>query len=138
MQPTPTTESTAQYSLSGADAGAFDIDESDGTLSLKTGDDAPDVDYETQKEYKITIEAKGAADSTAVATLPVTVTVTNVDEDGMVMMTARQSQVGKSVTASVMDPDGDVSELTWQWASQDSDDSWTDANATCPELAGDE
>ena len=27
---------------------------------MKTGDDAPDVDYETQKEYKITIEAKGS------------------------------------------------------------------------------
>ena len=131
----PDADSTVTYDLSGADAGAFDIGESSGDLSLKAGEDAPVVDYETQKEYKITIEAKGAADSTAVATLDVTVKVTNVDEDGMVMMTARQPQVGKSVTASVMDPDGDVSELTWLWASQASDTP-ADANATCPEAVG--
>ena len=85
---------------------------------MKTGDDAPMVDYETQKEYKITIEAKGAADSTAVGTHDVTVKVGNVDEDGTVTMTARQPQVGKPVKASVEDPDGDTSGVTWQWASQ--------------------
>ena len=128
----PDAEETAQYSLSGADADSFDIGETSGTLSLKTGEDAPDVDYETQKEYKITIEAKGTADSTAVATLDVTVTVGNVDEDGTVMMTARQPQVGKSVRASVEDPDGDTSGVTWQWASQAANQ-----DGECPDAAVD-
>ncbi len=109
--------STVEYDLSGADEGAFDIS-AGGELSLKTGDDAPMVDYETQKEYKITIEAKGAADSTAVGKHDVTVMVENVDENGTVTMDARQPQVGKSVKASVEDPDGDASGVTWQWASQ--------------------
>ena len=136
MQPTPDADSTVTYDLSGADAGAFEIGETTGALSLKTGEDAPDVDYETQKEYKITIEAKGAADSTAVATLDVTVTVTNVDEAGMVMMTARQPQVEKSVTASVMDPDGGYIRANVAvgpvWLSGTPED----LNAACPEAVG--
>ena len=41
------------------------------------------------------------AGSDAKSTLDVTVTVTNVDETGTVMMTARQPQVDKTVKASV-------------------------------------
>ena len=122
---------TAQFSLSGADKDAFDIDETSGALSLKTGDDAPMVDYETQKEYNITVEAKGTADSTAVATLKVKVTVANVDESGMVTLDTRQPQVGNAVMASVMDPDGGVDDLTWQWYSLISDTP-TEPNGVCP------
>ena len=126
----PDDGSTVEYDLSGADEGAFDISAS-GVLSLKPGDDAPMVDYETQKEYKITIEAKGAADSTAVGKHDVTVMVGNVDEDGTVTMDARQPQVDKPVRASVEDPDGDASGVTWQWASQE-----VETDGTCA-LAGD-
>ena len=130
----PDTGVAVMFSLSGADAGAFDIGLTSGDLTLKTGDDAPTVDYETKKEYKITIEAKGGADSTAVATLDVTVTVTNADEGGTVMLSARQPQVGNAVTASVTDPDGGVTGVTWQWFSQASPDV-DNANIQCQEAS---
>ena len=122
------------------DYGATDDDSDDNSVTWSVSDednfmigtgggltfigDAPD--YEKQSEYKVTITAvgdRGASttdttddDSTASSPLEVTVKVTNVDETGTVMMSARQAQVGKSVTASVEDPDGDVSGLTWAWA----------------------
>ena len=125
------------WSLSGPDKGSFGINES-GELSFNDSDTEGYVapDYETKKEYKITIEAVGDRTdpvvSTVKDTLDVTVTLTNVDEGGMVMMTARQPQVGKPVTASVMDPDGDISELMWQWASVVSG-APDEPNAACPE-----
>ena len=94
-----------------------------------------------ESEYKVTITAVGdrgvdtpadtSDDSTASSTLGVTVKVTNVDEGGSVMMSARQAQVGKSVKASVEDPDGDVSGVTWAWA-RESDDA-VDQTAGCPD-----
>ena len=46
----------------------------------------------------------------------VKVTVTNVDEEGTVTMSQLQPRVGVAITASVTDPDGDVSGVTWQWS----------------------
>ena len=105
-----------------SDEDNFEIGETSGALSFKTDADAPD--YETQKEYKITITAVGnrTGGSDAKSTLDVTITVSNKDEAGTVSMTARQPQVGKSVKASVEDPDGDASGVTWQWASQAAED----------------
>ena len=96
-----------------SDEDNFEIDDQ-GVLTF-TG---TTPDYEKQNEYKVTITAVGDRDpaSTAKSTLDVTVKVSNVDETGSVLMTARQPQVGKSVTASVIDPDGDVSSVGWTWA----------------------
>ena len=46
----------------------------------------------------------------------VTVEVTNVDEAGMVTLSALQPQAGTELTATNSDPDGSVSNLKWQWA----------------------
>ena len=53
----------------------------------------------------------------------VTVTVTNVEEPGMVTLWASATdaltmapQVGETITGAVMDPDGGVTGETWQWA----------------------
>ena len=51
----------------------------------------------------------------------VKITVTNVEEGGMVTMSQLQPRVGVAITASVSDPDGDVSGVTWQWARSSSD-----------------
>ena len=48
-------------------------------------------------------------------TKDVKVTVTNADEEGTVTMSQRQPRVGVPITASLTDPDGDVSNITWQW-----------------------
>ena len=46
----------------------------------------------------------------------VTVKVTNEEEPGVVALNRTQPRVGVAVTASLSDPDGSVSGLTWQWS----------------------
>ena len=48
--------------------------------------------------------------------MDVKVTVTNEDEGGVVTLSKTQPRVGIAVTASVTDPDGSISGLTWQWS----------------------
>ena len=64
--------------------------------------------------YEVTVEATDAVGNTG--TKDVKVTVTNVEEDGTVTMSQLQPRVGVAITASVTDPDGDVSGVTWQWS----------------------
>ena len=69
------------YTLGGADAASFAIDETTGQLKTKAG-----LDYETKSSYPVTVSvtddenAQGGADSTADDTIAVTITVTNVNE----------------------------------------------------------
>ena len=48
-------------------------------------------------------------------TKPVTVVVTNVDEPGVVTLSARQPMAGVTLTATITDPDGATSNPEWQW-----------------------
>ena len=45
----------------------------------------------------------------------VTVKVTNIDELGTVILSSLQPRVGVPITASLTDPDGGISGVTWQW-----------------------
>ena len=45
----------------------------------------------------------------------VTVEVTNVDEPGVVTLSARQPMAGVLLTATLTDPDGATSNAEWQW-----------------------
>ena len=69
---------------------------------------------------------------------PVTVTVTDVDEDGEVVISLLQPEVAISIMASLTDPDGpeEITGVTWQWAVSEveakeldinEDDHWGDA-----------
>ena len=49
------------------------------------------------------------------------------DDDGRVTLTPARVQVGTSVTARLTDPDGNIRNVTWQWASSESRTSgWLD------------
>ena len=50
-----------------------------------------------------------------IGTTTVVVTVINVDETGSVNLTHGQLRAGTAVTATISDPDGNVSGETWQW-----------------------
>ena len=63
--------------------------------------------------------AVGVVDTTVDATIAVTISVNNLDEDGTVTLPARFTG-GTAATASVSDPDGTVSGDSWQWARGDS------------------
>ena len=60
--------------------------------------------------------------------IDLTVTVTNVDEDGKVAISPRQPQVGTRMTAILTDPDNVApAAAEWQWASSDSENGpWED------------
>ena len=63
--------------------------------------------------YEVTVVA--ADDDGNRGTRAVKVTVSNVDEVGVVTLSRTQPRVGVEVTASLTDPDGSISGLRWQW-----------------------
>ena len=106
------------YSLENARTSPFTIDRFTG--QLQTG--AP-LDYETQATYTVKVIATDTSD--AKDTIAVTITVTNVEEDGKVSLTWTRLQVGAEVEASLTDPDGNVSGVTWHWEKSSDKSSWT-------------
>ena len=114
---------TLTYSLTGTDAGSFEIDSS-GQLKTKTGV-THSFDFESAtKSYSVTVEvsdskdAAGDADTVIDDTIAVTINLTNVDEAGTVTLPATFVG-GTEATASVTDPDGTVSGESWRWARGD-------------------
>ena len=110
--------STCAWSLQGADAGKFSI----STAGALTFNDAPNyeapVDAGRNNVYNVTVVATDngvGGKNKMTATRAVTIMVTNVDENGTVTLSAQQPQVGVPITASVDDPDGGVTDITWQW-----------------------
>ena len=99
------------YTLSGADAEYFDIIESTGQIEVRDG---TILDYEARSGY--TIEVNASNDSGATAMITVTVMVTNVNEEGTVALSPVRPSVDTPVSAALSDPDGDLSNVTWQWA----------------------
>ena len=104
---------TLIYSLENAGVSHFRIDSDTG--QLQTG--AP-LDYETQSSYTVTVIATDPAG--AAGRITVTITVNDVNEPGTVSLSWKQPQVGTELTATLADPDGDISGITWQWAKSDS------------------
>ena len=104
---------TLTYSLENAGVSHFRIDSDTG--QLQTG--SP-LDYETQSSYTVTVIATDPAGATDRIT--VTITVNDVNEPGTVSLSWKQPQVGTELTATLTDPDGDISGITWQWAKSNS------------------
>ena len=108
------------WTLSGTDAGAFDI----STSGVLTFMDPPD--FEAKATYMVTAEA-------ADGSFELVVNITNVEEPGSVRLSQIQPQVEIDVVATVSDPDDsatittdDITGTTWQWAKSMDMSSWTD------------
>ena len=101
------------YKLGGMDAASFTIVETSGQLQTKA-----ELDFEGKSSYDVTVIATDASGATA--SIPVTITVNNLDEAGTVKLTLLQPQVGTEQTATLDDPDGTLSRVSWQWARGDS------------------
>ena len=109
----------ATWMLMGDDADDFSID--GGVLTF-----APMPNYEMPTDmgmdnvYQVTVQANAGGEMDMVA---VTVTVTNVDEDGTVTLDMAQPVAGTAITATLADPDGFMdSDVSWQWASSATSD----------------
>ena len=99
------------HTLRGADAQYFDIIEATGQIMVGEG---TTLDYEARPGYAVEVNASN--DSGATAVIAVTVMVTNVDEEGTIILSPVRPSVGTPVSAALTDPDGALSGLTWQWA----------------------
>ena len=109
------------YTLIGDDADSFAIDPNSGQITVGA---ATSLDYEVQDSYKIRVRAMdpfGERDE-----IEVTIAVINVDEAGTVSLSSMEPQVGTVLTATVSDPDGRVSDVTWSWAKSSDQSGWTD------------
>ena len=98
----------------------FEVNAGTGQITVKTG---AGIDYETRQTYKVSYQVTDGKNASGVAetgtatiddTLTLTVSVTNANDLGTVTIVGTP-QVGVVLKASVTDPDGSVSAVTWQW-----------------------
>ena len=74
------------------------------------------IDYEQQASYSITVVAhSGEGPRKLTTTLDVTIEVVDGEDDGEVLLSQREPQVGREVHARVSDPDGGVRITRWGW-----------------------
>ena len=113
------------YVLTGADANAFAID-AVGQITVNGA-----LDYETKTSYSVTVtvsdgrNAAGEADAGVDDSIAVTISVTNVDEPGVVSLSADAPGAGSAVTGELLDPDGGVSSVAWTWERSAEGTTWT-------------
>ena len=112
-------DTTLDYEVEGADAKYFTFDDSnvlviDQTVGGTTTGYLPD--YEEKISYSITIAASsGDGARKLTSRLDVTVNVTDAEDDGSVMLSHREPQVGRTVMATLTDPDGGITINSWRW-----------------------
>ena len=110
------------YTLGGTDVASFDFDATIRQIKTKS---TVTYDYEDKSSYSVTMTADD--DNGGTADKAVTISLTNVDEDGTVRLSTNQPTARAAVTATLTDPDGSISGTTWQWAkSSDGNAPWTD------------
>ena len=111
------------WSLAGTDSSYFTIE--DGRLRFSATPDYENTSHVA--DYAVTVQAAVADQQGGPLTLAVTATVVNIDDAGVVSLSAAQPEEGIALTATLSDPDGGVSGVTWQWARATSTDGvWTD------------
>ena len=108
------------YSLVGGDAEIFDIDSATGQISIAEG---TALDFESKSSYAVSVRARDT--SGGGNSISITIAVTNVDEAGSVSVSSQEPEVGTALTASLADPDGAVSEVSWSWDRSRDQETWT-------------
>ena len=97
----------------------FDLNASTGEITVKSG---ASIDYEGGKRsYSLTVTVTDAEDSSD-ATVPMSITVINVDEPGTVTLSQATPGVGSALRPTLDDPDGWVVLFKVQWSRADTAD----------------
>ena len=114
---------TLAYTLSASSTTDFSINSSTGALTLTAATLEYEVNSPDDRTYTAVIIATDEENQTGEIT--VTVTLNNVDEDGVVAFNPAEAMVGNAVTASVTDPDMVTTDntddkvtgpITWRWS----------------------
>ena len=104
------------YSVSGADGDDF-VFNTDNVLPFKTGHEP---DLKDQSSYSITVVAhSGEGARRLSASLDVIIEVGDGDDDGAVVLSQRQPEVGIAIHATASDDDGGVTIRKWEWEMSD-------------------
>ena len=117
-----------RWRVGGTDGEAFTID--GGTLRFRH---APDYEQPTDLEFQTATAGDNvyevevwAWDDLIANVLIVEVTVADIDEDGAVALSSRQPVLSTAIDATLSDPDGSISGLSWTWErSPDGSSSWS-------------
>ena len=111
--------------LSGTDSEDFTLSSS-GVLSFSEVPNFEEpADSNRDNRYQITVEAREQGDGTSVGRLNVTISVTNVDEPGVLEANVEEPRVGQTMRLKVEDEDGGVSVREWKWERGDPNGSCT-------------
>ena len=120
------------WSLSGADAGRFRIDEPGGVLRFDLAVVPPNLfsplpDYEAPTDtgadgtYEVTVEVSDGITSQSLA---VEVTITDQDEAGTLTLSTTRPRQGEIVTATLADPDGVTGTAIYEWERSEGRSAW--------------
>ena len=109
---------TLTYSLDEGDGAAFEIDSS-GQIKTKN-----DLDHEAKETYNVNVSVTdgrndaGDDEQTPIAdaSIDVTISVTDVDEEGTITFSSDNPAAGTALTATLDDDDAPISGETFQWA----------------------
>ena len=121
---------TLEYGIDESSEHPFQV--VDGQIKLKPG---ATLDCETTPSYLLTYlvrdnkDADDGVDTRWDDELTLIMRVTNVDEAGTVTLGSSNAlEVNAALSASLTDPDGSITDLTWQWQKADTVDAttWTD------------
>ena len=118
--------------LSGADAPVFSLDAVTGELQTQEP-----LDYETKDRYQVSVHvrdgknADGTENTTETdATLALTITISNVNEAGLVELSPPMPREQQALTATLSDLDGLVAaSILWEWARSADGTIWTPITA---------
>ena len=108
---------TLTWSLSGADSDKFSISNegTPGQLTFKGSlDFESPTDSGKNNVYNVTVVVTDSDDDTD--SQEVTVEVINMEEAGVVTLSNLRPEDGVPIRATLTDPDGGITGLTWQWA----------------------
>ena len=100
------------WRLSGLDAADFSISSAGQLTFRSTPNFESPADSDRDNIYEITVSARSGSVQDEVG---VTVEVVNVDEEGNVALSPQRGTVGSRMTATLTDPDGDISGIDWEW-----------------------
>ena len=81
------------------------------------------LNYEAKAEYAVTVTAANDAEESA--SIDVAISVTNVEEPGVVRVSSAEPSALAALVATLSDPDGGITDRVWSWQRSSNNTLWT-------------